>query len=79
LIETSYDGRESNRYALIDEEEAPEGVRITLLTQSEDDIVRWLLSWGGNVRVLEPAWLQALVIGHAERMLQNYSPALLDD
>jgi predicted DNA-binding transcriptional regulator YafY len=47
--------RESHRYALIDKEETPEGVRITLLTQSEDDIVRWLLSWGGDVHVLEPA------------------------
>jgi predicted DNA-binding transcriptional regulator YafY len=71
--------RESHRYALIDEEETPEGVRITLLTQSEHEIVRWLLSWGGDVHVLEPAWLQAVVLGHVERMLKNYRAALLDD
>jgi predicted DNA-binding transcriptional regulator YafY len=71
--------RESHRSALIDEEETPEGVRMTLLTQPEHDIVRWLLSWGGDVRVLEPAWLQTLVLEHAERMLKNSRPALLDD
>jgi predicted DNA-binding transcriptional regulator YafY len=71
--------RESHRYALIDEEETPEGVRITLLTHSADDMVRWLLSWGGDVRVLEPTWLQGLVLRHAERMLKNYRPTLLDD
>jgi predicted DNA-binding transcriptional regulator YafY len=54
-------------------------VRMTLLTQSENNIVRWLLSWGGDVRVLEPTWLQTALLVHAERMLKNYSSALIDD
>ena len=70
---------ESHHYTLIDQEETPEGVRMTLLTQPENDIVRWLLSWGGDVRVLEPAWLQTALLVHAERMLKNYRPALMDD
>jgi predicted DNA-binding transcriptional regulator YafY len=70
---------ESHRYTLIDQEETPAGVRMMLLTQSENDIVRWLLSWGGDVRVLEPAWLQTALLVHAERMLKNYRPALMDD
>jgi predicted DNA-binding transcriptional regulator YafY len=52
---------------------------MTLLTHSESDFIRWLLSWGGDVRVLEPAWLHALMLGHATRMLNNAGPGLLED
>jgi predicted DNA-binding transcriptional regulator YafY len=71
--------RESHRAELIDEQETPEGVQMTLLTHSESDFIRWLLSWGGDVRVLEPAWLHALMLGHATRMLNNAGPGLLED
>lgn len=71
--------REAQQYTIIDEEPTPEGVLITLLAGAEDQIARWLLSWGGDVRVLEPAWLQALLREHAARMLTNYSPTTPDD
>jgi predicted DNA-binding transcriptional regulator YafY len=71
--------RESHRAVLLDEEETSEGVLMTLLTQPESDFIRWLLGWGGDARVLEPAWLQARMLVHAERMLEHYRKALLDD
>ncbi len=70
---------ESFPYSIIEEEEVFEGLRITLMAQSENDILKWLLSWGGQVCVLEPAWLQTMLVRHAERMLKNYSPILVDD
>jgi predicted DNA-binding transcriptional regulator YafY len=80
LITTLRHGHVSHCCAtLIDEEETPEGVQMTLLTHSEHDIVRWLLSWGGDVCVLEPVWQQTVMLGHATRMLNSASPGLLDD
>jgi predicted DNA-binding transcriptional regulator YafY len=64
--------REPPQGMLLEQEETPEGVHMTLLAQSDQDMVRWLLSWGGDARVVEPAWLQALLISHAEQMLRNY-------
>jgi predicted DNA-binding transcriptional regulator YafY len=64
--------REPLQAMLLEQEETTEGVHMTLLTQSDQDIVRWLLSWGSDIRVVEPAWLQALLISHAEQMLRNY-------
>jgi predicted DNA-binding transcriptional regulator YafY len=71
--------RESHRAELIDEEDTLEGVRMTLLTHSESDFIRWLLSWGGDVRVLEPAWLSSVMLGHATRMLKHAGQELLED
>jgi predicted DNA-binding transcriptional regulator YafY len=64
--------REPPQCMLLEQEETAEGVQMTLLAQSDQDIVRWLLSWGGDVRVVEPVWLQALLLSHAEQMLRNY-------
>jgi predicted DNA-binding transcriptional regulator YafY len=63
---------------LLEQEETAEGVHMTLLAQSDQDIVRWLLSWGGDVRVVEPVWLQALLISHAEQILRNYRSVMQD-
>lgn len=71
--------RESLRDTVLEEEATRAGVRFTLLVESQGSIVRSLLGWGGDVRVLEPAWLQALLLWHAERIVQHYRPDLQDD
>lgn len=70
--------REPPQCMLLEQEETAEGVQMTLLAQSDQDIVRWLLSWGGDVRVVEPVWLQALLISHAEQMLRTYRLGMQD-
>jgi predicted DNA-binding transcriptional regulator YafY len=64
--------REPLQAMLLEQEETEEGVHMTLLTQSDQDTVRWLLSWGSDARVVEPVWLQALLSSHAEQELRNY-------
>jgi predicted DNA-binding transcriptional regulator YafY len=71
--------REAHQDALLDEETTSGGVHMTLLLPPTADLIRRLLHWGGDVRVLEPAWLQARLLAHAERMLANYSATLGDD
>lgn len=71
--------RESQRVLLIDEQATPTGLRITFLTTPGNDLVGWMLSLGSGVRVLEPAWLQAALIEHAERIVNNYRDSSLDD
>lgn len=70
--------REPPQCMLLEKAETAEGVHMTLLAQSDQDIVRWLLSWGGDVQVIEPVWLQALLISHAEQMLRNYQSVMQD-
>jgi predicted DNA-binding transcriptional regulator YafY len=70
--------REPPQCMLLEQEETADGMHMTLLVQSDQDIVRWLLSWGGDARVVEPIWLQALLISHAEHMLRNYRPGMQD-
>jgi len=71
--------RESQRWTLIDEQQTPQGVLMTLLTQSTHEVVSWLLSLGGAVRVLEPPWLQIALMEQAEQIVKHYRPALVDD
>jgi predicted DNA-binding transcriptional regulator YafY len=70
--------REPLQCILLEQEATAEGVHMTLLAQSDQDIVRWLLSWGGDVRVVEPVWLQALLSSHAEQMLRTYRLGMQD-
>jgi predicted DNA-binding transcriptional regulator YafY len=70
--------REPPQGVLLEQEQTAEGVQMTLMAQSDQDLVRWLLGWGGDVRVVEPVWLQALLISHAEQMLRNYGSRLND-
>jgi predicted DNA-binding transcriptional regulator YafY len=70
--------REPPQAVLLEQEQTVEGVQMTLMAQSDQDLVRWLLSWGGDVRVVEPVWLQALLISHAEQMLRTYGSRLND-
>jgi predicted DNA-binding transcriptional regulator YafY len=71
--------RETNQYTVLEEEKTPDGIKITFITQAQQDLVRWFLGYGGDVKVLEPDWLQAVLMNHAERMLKTYGKSLEND
>lgn len=53
-------------------EDHPDGLRVTLRVQHEQDILLWLLSWGRQVRVLSPPGLQRLLVDEAEAIAAHY-------
>ena len=65
--------RESRYYYIDSEEETAEGLLVTLRVRQESEIVQWLLSWGKNVYVLEPASLRQLLIQEAQEIVQRYA------
>lgn len=55
--------------------ELPGGaVALRMQLGSLPEVVRWVLSWGGAARVLQPAELAASVAGAAERLLDRHRP-----
>ena len=64
--------RESNSYFSTKAEETADGLLVTLWPRNEEEVLQWLLSWGGNVRVLEPASLQWKLVAEAQRVIQTY-------
>jgi predicted DNA-binding transcriptional regulator YafY len=52
-----------------------EGLLITLRVRTENEVIQWLLSWGGKVKVLEPHSLQKRLICEAEKILDNLKNA----
>jgi predicted DNA-binding transcriptional regulator YafY len=48
------------------------GVEMTLRARDESDIVRWVLSWAGHARVIEPAWLRSRVREIAREILMRH-------
>jgi predicted DNA-binding transcriptional regulator YafY len=71
--------RESIPGTLIEEIQMADGLLLTLLAQPGQSLTRWLLGWGAGVQVIEPAWLQQIVIEQAEQMLQSYRATLSHD
>jgi predicted DNA-binding transcriptional regulator YafY len=71
--------RKSTQYSILEEEKTPEGIKITFMAQAQPDVVRWFLGYGGDVRVLEPDWLQVVLIQHAKRVLKTYGLNLEND
>lgn len=71
--------RKSTQYSILEEEKTPEGIKITFMAQAQPDVVRWFLGYGGDVRVLEPDWLQVVLIQHAKRVLKTYGQNLEND
>jgi predicted DNA-binding transcriptional regulator YafY len=45
---------------------------VTLEVRQEQEILPWLLSWGSQVRVLEPESLRQQIAVEAEKTLRNY-------
>lgn len=51
------------------------GLLVTLRVRTENEVVNWLLSWGGKVKVLEPRSLQKRLISEAKKILDNLKNA----
>jgi len=61
--------RERRHYAWEREEETPEGLVVTVRVERWEEVLPWLLGWGGEVQVLDPPELRARVAAEARRML----------
>lgn len=64
--------RESSSYYVIEAEEVPEGLLVSLFVRDEREMLQWLLGWGSNVRVLEPESLCQLLLDEAKRVIELY-------
>jgi predicted DNA-binding transcriptional regulator YafY len=64
--------REAPFFYTVAEEERPDGLLLTLRARRPDELLPWLLSWGGAVRVLEPPELRAQLAAAAAAILANH-------
>lgn len=65
--------QESRPYYWASESEQPAGLLMTLHVRHLDDIVGWVLSWGGQAQVLEPEALQMRLADEARKMHALYT------
>lgn len=49
----------------------PDGYEVTLLVRDPVDVLAWVLSWGADTRVMEPAGLREQVRAEARKMLDH--------
>lgn len=53
--------------------ELPDGrLEVSYLLTGAQEMIPWLMSWGGAVQVLEPAWLRKQLLGRLQEMLNCY-------
>lgn len=67
--------REGRFYYRVAEEERADGLLVTLRARHESELLPWLLSWGAQARVLEPAALCQRIADEAAALLQHYRAA----
>ena len=54
-------------------EELGEGrIRLTFTASSKPELIAWVLSWGGEAKIIKPSWLVEKVKGLVARMKKNY-------
>ncbi|MFL1676226.1 helix-turn-helix transcriptional regulator [Paenibacillus dendritiformis] len=63
---------ESNTYYMESAEPCPEGMLVTCRVRRPEDLLSWVLGWGGNVVVLEPESLRRLVREEAKKISDRY-------
>jgi predicted DNA-binding transcriptional regulator YafY len=63
--------KEAKSFFVEQMQDTPEGLLVTLRVRTENEVVNWLLSWGGKVKVLEPRSLQRRLIQEAQKILAN--------
>jgi predicted DNA-binding transcriptional regulator YafY len=63
--------REARSYFVVEMQDKPEGLLVILRVRMESEIVQWLLSWGGSVRVLEPDSLRLRLAEEGRRIIEN--------
>lgn len=64
--------REKPSYFMVAQQEDEAGLVVTLHVRQEEDIVPWLLTWGAQVRVLEPISLQRRLLIEAKDIIEQY-------
>ncbi len=64
--------REAPSYFQVGAEERPDGLLVTLAVRREEEVLNWLLGWGGGVRVLEPASLRRRLVDEAAAILRRH-------
>jgi predicted DNA-binding transcriptional regulator YafY len=64
--------RERRHYACEGEEETDAGLVMTLRVERWEEILPWLLGWGGDVTVLDPPELRERIAAEARRVLSAY-------
>lgn len=67
--------QEDPYYFITDKTETPEGLIVTLRVRRLEEILQWVLGWGRNVQVLEPASLRDLLIHETQAMLSQLQAA----
>jgi len=67
--------RESRIYYIVAEEETDDGLLVTLHVRREEEVIQWLLGWGGQVKVLEPPSLQQKLVAAARQIMETYEKA----
>ena len=78
IIRALFDGvaarwlQEARSFYIVEEIETEAGVLVTLAVRQEQEVLPWLLSWGSQVRVLEPESLRRKLAEEAARMAQIY-------
>jgi predicted DNA-binding transcriptional regulator YafY len=65
--------RERLHYSREAEIETPEGLEVTFRVDRWEELLPWLLGWGGDAVVLSPPELRHRVAEEARRMLANSS------
>jgi len=64
--------RESPSFYAVAEEATPDGLLMTLRARHVSEILPWILGWGSQVRVLEPASLRQRIADEATAMLRQH-------
>ena len=67
--------REARNFFTVSEEDTPAGLLVTLRVREVDELVPWLLSWGGRARVLEPDAVRQRLVDGAQAILHKNSTA----
>lgn len=64
--------KESNNFFMEAFEHQEDGLYVTFRVRQPEELLHWVLGWGGDVVVLEPESLRNRVRKEAEKMLQRY-------
>jgi predicted DNA-binding transcriptional regulator YafY len=65
--------REARYYFVTEALDTADGLLVTLRVREVREALQWLLSWGSQVRVVEPASLREILRVEAEKMLEHAS------
>ncbi len=64
--------QESRSWFAINEADTPDGLLVTFGVRHEEELLQYLLQWGGKIEVLEPESLRVRMAEEAERMLRRH-------